>query len=220
MIYVNGDGIAAASYAACPYSCAGDDASYTLYGVSPHPKNLEASFAKFLSNVFHQQLTVNAHETSCHAKIFRQTMEAIENSHKIRYVVIAWPDFYRGEIWSHGNDVQFNFGQRSDFVGNIFHGEAVQQYIKNFTIQAAHAEFNRMLEDLCSFMDERKIQHAMVMSNNQVDAKSGNWVMDPKTDNVMKWAQPLGLLNSSGYLNPKGHIELAKLIIPLLTNQL
>ena len=113
MIYVNGDGFAAACYAANKYAVANEDIMHFLRGEIPHPVNLSVSFGKVLSNILHQPLRVEANIKSCQAKIFRQTMDAIENSRAIRYVVITWPDFFRGEVWQYDTDIQFNFGQKN-----------------------------------------------------------------------------------------------------------
>lgn len=213
MIYVHGDAFAAASYAVSPYTSAIEDPVHYLKGNVPHPKNLEVSFAKFLSNVFHQPLNLAAVNSICHAKIFRETIEAIENTHRIRYVVITWPDFFRGEVWENGKNIQFSFENRVNFLNT----PAIDTYIQNFSLHTAHSEFNRMLEELCILMDEREIQYTMLMSNSQVDAKFGKWTLNPISNNITKWAEPQGLLNSANCLTSKGHIELAKLLIQYLT---
>jgi hypothetical protein len=214
MIYVNGDGFAAACYAANQYAVANEDIIHFLKGEVPHPINLSVSFAKVLSNILHQPLRIEANYKSCQAKIFRETMTAIENSRMISHVVITWPNFYRGEVWQYDTDVQFEFGQKNNLITNRDVLKDIESYLRNFSIENAYKEFNRMLEELCEEMDRREIRYVMAMSNYQFDSKFGNWVVPT----VEAWAKPLEFLNPNGYLTTKGHMELAKLMIPYLTN--
>jgi hypothetical protein len=220
MILITGDGFAAASYAAVPFSSANEDPVQYLLGAIPHPKNQFVSFGKNLNNTLHCPFRIEANLKTCYTKIFRETKAALENYDMIKYVVIVWPDFYRGEVWVDNKNIQFTFAERRNFDPTSAVGQAITEFIQSFETQKVHNEFNQMVQELCSIFETKNIIHSMLLSEGQVDALCGNWLFDPKTTNIRSWANTLGYLNNFGYLTVQGHLELSKLLTINLTNNL
>lgn len=222
MIYVNGDGFAAASYSAAPYSFAGQDLKYRLRGQIPHPANFDASFGLTLSNVFHQNLTLDAYEFKSIERIMRETNEAVDRN-KINYLVLTFPNFFGGETLINGKMVQFKFSQVRDPATSKELKEAIQRYTEKWDLDIWMPQWLSQLNDLSAKLIAKNVKFAFVMSDSvikyDIPYHQPKWLMDPRKETITSWAGPKELLNGAGYLSPQGQTELAKLLINYLTSQ-
>ena len=219
MIYVNGDGFAAASYANSTYSWASQDPDLFLNGQTVHPKNMDASFAKMLSNALHQPLRLEAWERNSQHKILRETRDFIEKN-QVDWMVITWPGFFRDEMEHEGVSYQFDFNKIDLYDLDPSIKAAMRTKMQSFNLSAAQDRFRTELEDLCSILEARKIRYAMMMSDATLSIDTGHWAMDPSKTSITKWAAESQNLNGSGFLSEAGQKELAKSLIIYLTSQL
>lgn len=213
MIYVTGDGFAAASYAATTFSWASQDPNHYILGKSIHPANRAVSFPVHLSKTLHCSFNNDAFQKNSHNKIFRDIHQALETP--IRYLVVTWPNFYRSEIEFEDNLYQFEFNQ----IGNISSGDLQQIMTKQmiqFNLDHALTNFNQQLKELVEVLDSKNISYVFVASDSKFDTGIGRWLFD---QSIIDWASPKNYLNGAGYLNAAGHKELAKLLTLYLTNQ-
>jgi len=218
MIYVGGDGFAAASYAQTNFSFSKQDKKFLLKGLLPHPANIKKSFATHLSNILHAPMYINAYEDNSFNKIIRDAQDAI-NYKQIKYLILTFPNFFRGEILHHGNYVQFDFNTKDSFSQEI--QPLIANYLAIYNIENEIKKFNSGIKELTKRLDQTKINYCFIMSNTNnmaIDSIHGNWLFDPKTQSIKSWSDSLSYTNDFGYMTPVGHLELAKLLIPYLTN--
>ena len=219
MILAAGDGFASASYCACPYSWSSQDTNLVLKGTTPHPKNLDASFAAILSQVLHQPLRLDAWESNTHASIF-STIENAIAQHNINYLVVTWPSFFRGQIETDNGIKCFNF---NNFGNNITEQERVliQKYVSNFNLNTAQKDFIQKISILSEVLDQKNIHYAFAMSDAILpNMPNGRWILDPTRETITSWASTKELLNGAAFLNERGQKEFGRLLISYLTDQL
>jgi hypothetical protein len=220
MIYVNGDGFAAASYSASNYSWASQDPAYKVKGYSLHPNNHDVSFAKHLNLIFHEDLRNDASEQNNWRKIIRDTLEVIETN-DVNYLVITWPNFFKGEITFNDRLISFNFKESDNVDLPIELRNAMHEYFKTFDLKNEQIDFINEVNKLTDRLNERKIKHSFIMGNvllTNPNLKKDKWMFDPYTQNIKEWARNK-FLNNFEYITANGHAELAKLITSHLTNQ-
>lgn len=220
MIYVNGDGFAAASYSATDYSWASQDPTYVLKGFNLHPNNHDVSFARQLSSILHDDLRNDASEQNNWRKVIRDINDFISNK-DIDYLVISWPNFFKGEIEFHDRIVSFDFAQSDNKNLNLELRNAMHEHFKTFNLKTEQENFILECNKLSDMLNEKKIKHSFIMGNviiNVPNLKIDNWLFDPYNQNIKLWAEDK-FLNKFNFITPQGHIELAKLLISHLTNQ-
>jgi len=219
MIYVNGDGFAAASYSATEYSWASQDPMYILKGYNLHPNNHDVSFAKQLSSIFHDHLQNNASEQNNWRKIIRDTTQAINNN-DINYLVVSWPNFFKGEIEFNDRTISFNFNQSDNEQLSFELRNAMHEHFKTFNLKKEEENFIIEINKFSDLLNEKKIKHAFMMGNIVItipNLNTNNWILNPYHTNIKKWAENK-FLNKFDYITSQGHIELAKIITSHLTN--
>jgi hypothetical protein len=216
MIYVSGDGFAAASYVCGNYSYSSQDPAFTIKGLSVHPQNLESSFAKFLSNALHQSLRLDAYEYKAHLQILIETVNFI-NSNTVDYIIITWPNFYRDMVEFNGQVYQFSFQKMNELKYPEDVMNQIRQTAYEFDLHIRQAEFIENLKAVCDLIESKNIKYLFMMSDTCIDIDFGNWLFNPKTQTIKAWAEDNNLLNIFGFLNQIGHKELAKLILKHLT---
>ena len=218
MIYVTGDGFAAASYAACPYSWASQDETYHLHGTLPHIENLNVSFANRLGLALHQPVRTEAYELALYDRVFSQ----IENVLKlnVQYMVISWPSFFRYEVEVDGNTYSFMSIEieKLNYPANI--KQAMRTKMGSIKLKETQQNFLEKCNELCNLLDSKKIHYSMMMGENKLPVTFGRWLWDPKETTVKSWAEDNQFLNDFGFLSNIGHKELGKLLIVHLTKQL
>jgi hypothetical protein len=220
MIYVTGDGFAAASYAASPYSWARQDTTYFLHGTLPHPKNLDVSFANRLSLVLHQPIRTEAYELALYDRVFAQIEKTLELD--VQYMVVSWPSFFRYSVEVDGTEYSFKSTEieKSNYPANI--KAAMRAKMGSIKLKETQQSFIEKCNELCNILDSRKIHYSMMMGENKLplDITFGRWLLNPKETTVKNWAEDNQFLNDFGFLSEIGHKELGKLLIVHLTNQL
>ena len=220
MIYVTGDGFAAASYAACPYSWASQDETYHLHGTLPHIKNLNVSFANRLGLALHQPVRTEAYELALYDRVFSQ----IENVLKlnVQYMVISWPSFFRSIVEVDGTTYPFRFLDIEKYTHPNNIKAAMRAKMGSIKTKESYQSFQEKCSDLCSLLDSKKIHYSMMMGENKLpfDITFGRWLWDPEETTVKSWAEDNQFLNDFGFLSDIGHKELGKLLIVHLTKQL
>ena len=220
MIYVNGDGFAAASYAVTPYSWANQDETYHLHGTLPHPKNLNVSFSNRLGLALHQPVRTEAYELALYERVFTQ----IENVLKldVQYMVISWPSFFRSTVEVDGVTYTFRFLDIENYSYPANVKAAMRSKMGSIKTKESYQNFQEKCGELCDLLDKRKIKYSMMMGENKLpfDVTFGKWFLDPKEATVQSWAEDNQFLNDFGFLSENGHKELGKLLIVHLTNQL
>jgi hypothetical protein len=218
MIYVTGDGFAAASYAACNYSWAGQDETYHLHGTLPHPNNLNVSFANRLGLALHQPVRTEAYELALYDRVFNQ----IENVLKldVQYMVISWPSFFRYAVEVDGTLYTFKSLEieKSNYPANI--KQAMRAKMGSTQLKETQQNFLEKCNELCNLLDHKKIHYSMMMGENKLPVTFGRWLWDPKETTIKSWAEDNQFLNNFGFLSEIGHKELGKLLIVHLTKQL
>ena len=218
MIYVTGDGFAAASYADSAYSWAKQDETYHLHGTLPHPNNLNVSFANRLGLALHQPVRTEAYELALYDRVFNQ----IENVLKlnVQYMVISWPSFFRYEVEVDGNTYSFMSIEieKLNYPANI--KQAMRTKMGSIKLKETQQNFLEKCNELCNLLDSKKIHYSMMMGENKLPVTFGRWLWDPKETTVKSWAEDNQFLNDFGFLSDIGHKELGKLLIVHLTKQL
>ena len=219
MIYVNGDGFAAASYANCAYSWAGQDPTYYVNGSQMHPKNVSVSFANLLSNALHQPLRLEAWQLKDNSSILEEAQVSL--GLRLNYVIITWPNFFRGKIVHEDKIYRFEFNKINTYDVSQEVKDLMRAYTATFNYDALMAEFLRNLRILCEDMEQRKIRYSMAMSDQVLPSPVdfGRWIFDPAVQTITSWAATKELLNGAGFLSNVGHKELSKLLIVHLTSQ-
>jgi hypothetical protein len=219
MIYVTGDGFAAASYAASNFSWAGQDETYHLHGTLPHPKNLNVSFANKLSLALHNPIRLEAYELSMYDRVFAQIENVLELNPK--YMVISWPSFFRYVVEVDGTSYSFKSLEieKSNYPDNI--KAAMRAKMGSTKLKETQENFLEKCNKLCNLLETKKVHYSMMMGENKLPFEiNGRWLWDPKETTVKSWAEDNQLLNQNGFLSENGHKELGKLLIVHLTNQL
>ena len=212
MIQVIGDGFSAASYAACQFSWASQDISHKLKGQSVHPKNYDVSFGKLLGDILHDTILIKAYDFITCDDIFDIAMYA-----NASYLIISWPNLYKGQIRYNNEMIYFNFNDIDKFSPEI--RIKMFEYMSGFELATVQNHFNDKLQILLEHLDAKNIKHLMIMSDSTMPTDIGNWLWNPKTSNIKAWAMENGYLNEFGYLNIPGHKKLSQLIAMNLTNQ-
>lgn len=212
MIQVIGDGFAAASYAACQYSWASQDTSHKLKGQTTHPKNYNVSFAKLLSDILHNGITINAYDFITCDDIFDIAMRT-----NASHIVITWPNLYKGQVFHNDEMVYFNFNDIDKFIPEV--RTKMYEYMSGFELATVQSQFIVKLQLLIEYLNSKNTKHVMLMSDSTMPTDIGNWLWDPKIFNIKSWAMELGYLNEYDYLNINGHRKLSQLIAMNLTNQ-
>jgi hypothetical protein len=220
MIYVTGDGFAAASYATCQFSWAGQDETYHLQGTLPHPKNLNVSFTNRLGTALHQPTRLDAWELSSYDRVFTQIENVLDLNPK--YMVISWPSFFRSTVEVDGTIYPFGFLdiEKYDNPDNI--KAAMRAKMGSIKTKESYQNFQEKCSNLCNLLESENICYSMIMGENKLpfDITFGRWLWDPKETTVKIWAEDNQFLNDFGFLSEIGHKELGKLLIVHLTNQL
>jgi len=216
VIYLNGDGFAAASYANCNFSYSGQDETHSIKGKLIHPKNIDVSFGKLLSLAMHQPLSIEAWQFNVHSKIFRETYQAIKNNN-VSYVIITWPNLFRDEVLVDNRYYAFPFNGIDNLDCNDNIKKEMFEKMKSFQTSNAQLQFENNIKKLCDFLNSKRIKHLMIQSDSKLPVGNANWLW--ADDNIASWATKNKLLNSFGFLNKDGHQSLFKLIFDNLTNQ-
>jgi len=215
MIYVNGDGFAAASYANCSFSWSSQDENQRVRGNLIHPVNLTVSFGKILSLLLHQPYRNEAYEFNSYSKIFRDTYNIIEKEN-ITNVIIIWPTVYNGEVLIDGKYHQFIFNNIDDLADNEIIKNSMYDYMRSFETNNAYATFESNINELCRILDSKGIKHLMISNDKKLPTGNANWLLK---ETIQNWANTENLLNPNGFLTVNGHKNLTKLIFQSLTNQ-
>jgi hypothetical protein len=215
VIYLNGDGFAAASYANSIFSWGSQDPSNALKGKLIHPANINSSFGKLLSLTMHQPLRIEAWQYNVHPKIFREVYTAIENN--ISYVIITWPNLFRDEVLVDNVHYSFAFSDidKLEYPNNV--KDAIFEQMKLFQTSNALNNFEQNINQLCTVLDSKRIKHLMIPSDSKLPTGNANWLWTDET--IVSWAAKNNYLNSFGFLNTQGHQSLFKLVLDRLTNQ-
>jgi len=215
MIYVNGDGFAAASFANSSFSWSSQDENQTVRGNLIHPKNLAVSYGKIISLLLHQPYRNEAYQFNSYQKIFKDIYRIVKKEN-ISYVIISWPSAYNGEVLVDGKYYQFTFNQidKLEYNGEI--KKSMYEYMNSFDITNACTVFETELNELCQFLDSNRVKHLMISNEKKLPNGNANWLFK---DTLQNWATTENLLNSNGFLTVEGHNSLAKLIFQNLTNQ-
>ena len=216
MIYINGDGFAAASYAACDFSWSRQDSTQFLRGKLIHPKNLTVSFGNIISAILHQPHKIEAWEFNVHSKIFREIYKAIEYNN-ITYVIITWPSLYKDEVRVENVYYPFSFNgiDKLDYPQNI--KDAMYHQMSHFQMPNALSNFENEISNLVNILNSKSIKHLMIPSELKLPVGNANWLWEDET--IVSWATKKKLLNHYGFLNKEGHQSLIKIIFDNLTNQ-
>ena len=215
MIYLNGDGFAAASYANCEFSYASQDTNYALRGKLIHPNNINCSFGKLLSLALHQPLSIEAWQFNVADKIFREVYKASEN--KLSYVIITWPNLLRDEVFLDGHYYTFAFKDIEQLGYDDDVQAAIFEKMKSADMTILKDQFEYNLIELCRYLDSKRIKHLMIPSDSKLPMGNANWLWEDQT--IVSWASKNNYLNSFGFLNKIGHQNLFKLVLDRLTNQ-
>ena len=223
MIYVNGEGFSAASCSASNFEYAAQDPKYFLLSTLPHPKNFDASYAKILSNALHQSLRNDSYIGNSWRKIVREIFQMIEKN-KVNYIVISWPDFYRGEV-IYNNKVQpfyFNDVDNENTPSDL--KKLIFNYFENFKMEEEQKDFIEAVSKLSKYLELNKIYHTFMMSNSTIAESivtdTDVWLFNPSNNTIKQWAIDNNLLNELQFLTEQGHKELGKIVLTHLTNQL
>jgi hypothetical protein len=218
MIYLIGEGFAAASYAQSKYSWANQDPIHYLKGSIPHPANLNASAGYKLSSILHHPIQIIAHQNNSVDLVFREARR-VADLIETKYIVLIFPTLFSGEILLDGQYIQFLFSQKELEIPDRIQ-KLILENIFNFNIETAQLNFKKQIQDLSAYLIDKGIQFCYMLAETTIDnISTDNWVIDPNYNSVRSWAENNGFLNEFGYLTPKGQTELTKLIIPYLTNQ-
>ena len=153
MIYVNGDGFAAGSYLNIPFSWSAQDPNQVLRGQTIHPKNNSQLFSTYLSNAFHLPVQNHAFEFNDHEKIIYETSLFVQ-SNRVNYVVLIWPNFYRGSVTVSGKTYHFTFNQIENESDPLIK-QSMQQYMQGFVLKDVQADFTVKLIKLCDLLDSK-----------------------------------------------------------------
>jgi len=217
MIHVIGESFAAASYLASKFSWASQDPIHYLKGKIPHPSNVPTSFSSNLSTILHNPVQIHAYQYNSCAYIFDQIYRLSEDS-KTSYMVIVFPSFFRNQITVDGVTYQYSFNEKgSEFSDYVQQQIAIE--INKFNLEDCRKQFNIDLDKAIAHLNSKRIRFCFIMAEDTFDvSNTDNWVLDPNFDTIRSWALKNQFLNNFEFLNQKGHIELAKLIIPHLTN--
>jgi hypothetical protein len=220
MIYVNGDGHAAASYLSTNYSWSSQDPNRKLLGQLPHIKNVEDSFTKKLSVALHQPYRLEAYEHSTLEEVIAQTKTAISLNPK--YVIVIWPNFFQSSVEINGIEFSFDFSEIENYQVSEEVKKAMRAKMIARRLPIIIEDFQKEVGEISNQLEEKNIPYGFMLSKNvlPVSPYYGKWPMDPTKVNVYSWAQSNNFLNHYGYLNPNGHTELSKILIKHLTSQL
>jgi len=217
MIYLIGEGFAAASYAQSKFSWASQDPIHHLKGQIPHPANLNVSVGYNLSSILHQPIQVIAHQNNSVDLVFREAQRIAELK-ETKYVVLVFPTLFSGEILVDGQYYQYLFAQRGSELPDHVQ-QLIMENISRFNIETAEINFRNQIGHLTQLFTAKGIRFCYITAETKIDNISAdNWAIDPNFNSIRTWTENNNLLNQFNYLTAKGHIELSKLIIPCLTN--
>ena len=216
MIYVNGDGFAAASFANSKFSWSSQDENQSIRGFLIHPKNHEVSFGKTVSFLMHQPYRNDAYQFNSHLKIFRETYNIIEKEN-VSHVIIVWPTIFNGEVFVDNQYHQFTFRYIDDIECNKKIKDSMFDQMRLFNTNTAYDDFENKINDLCQTLNNKGIKHLMISNHQMLPKGNANWLWENNT--VRNWAKIENFINEDKFLTVNGHKSLAKLILQNLTNQ-
>lgn len=216
MIYINGDGFAAASYAASNFSWSSEDGNHALRGRLIHPKNVSVSFGNIISLILHQPHKIEAWQFNVHSKIFREIYRAID-CNNLSYVIITWPSLYKDEICVDNVYYPFSFNAIDKLNYSKQIKDAMFERMTQFQMSEVQTKFENDINQLCEILKSKDIKHLMIPSELKLPTGNANWLWTDET--IVSWATKNKLLNSNGFLNKEGHQNLVKIIFDNLTNQ-
>lgn len=224
MIYVNGEGFSAASYSAAPFAYAAQDPIYQLKGKSIHPRNFDASYSKFLSNALHQSLRNDAYINSDWRKILRETYQIL-GTNDVRYLVITWPNFYRGEVLYNNSLTPFVFDDAENTSLPNELRNLIFEFFSKFDLFDEETEFCNATQQLTKDLESKNICHAYMMADknmhHNIFSDNNYWLFNPNNNTLNQWAVDNNLIsNTNNFLSVQGHKELGKILMTHLTNQL
>ena len=133
MLYINGDGHAAAAQAVNPHTFAQDDPSLFYMGRAPHPENLSASWGKLLSVTLRSAFRCDAEGNSNNDRIITSTQKWLADAgrgHSDLLLVIQWnPRESRAHnvIWQFHQELQEQNIRHIFFNGNGDFGTTIDQ---------------------------------------------------------------------------------------------
>ena len=223
MIYVNGEGLSAASYSAAPFAYSAQDPIYQLRGNTIHPKNFDISYSKFLSDALHQSLRNDAYINNNWRKIINETYQILE-SNDIKYLVITWPNFYRGELLYNNKITSFIFEDAENTTLLDFK-KLIYEFFLTFDLFEEEIAFCNAIKQLTKYLKSKNICHSFMMADksmhHDIFIDDEHWLLNPNNNNLSKWAVDNKLVgDTNNFLSVQGHKELGKILITHLTNQL